>query len=171
MFIQILKGTPVWVFGLFLALLALGCLQSRPRTLNPARLAILPAAFIALSLYGVFAAFGPNAYDLLAWAAGIGAAVLLGRAFKPRAGTRWDETTRSFEVPGSWVPLALMMAVFFARYAIAASIAMLPALAHTAAFAMLASLTYGLLSGLFLARSLGILALRRAAVSHSVQST
>lgn len=171
MLIQILKGTPIWVFVLFLGLLALGYLQSRPRTLKPARLAILPAAFIAFSLYGVIAAFGPTAYDLVAWAAGIGTAVLLGGAFKPTAGARWNESTRTFEVPGSWVPLALMMTVFFARYAIAVSLAMLPALAQGIAFASLASLTYGLLSGMFLARSLGILALRPAAVSHPVQSS
>jgi len=171
MLIQILKGTPTWVFVLFFALLAIGYLQSRPRTVTAARLAILPAAFIGFSLYGVVASFGPRPTELLAWASGIGASVLLGRAFKPGAGARWIDSSRSFHVPGSWIPLALMMAVFFARYAITARMAMRPALAHLPVFAILASLAYGLLSGMFLARALGILALRPAPVPHSVQST
>ena len=97
--------------------------------------------------------------------------LVLGRALKRRAGARWDEAAHAFQIPGSWVPLALMMTMFFARYAIAVSLAMLSALAHAPAFSILASLAYGLLSGMFLERSLGILALRPARDPHSVQST
>lgn len=171
MLLQILKGTPPWVFGLFFGLLALGFLQSRSRDVSAGRLALLPAAFIAFSLYGVVAAFGIAAADLLAWAVGLSAAVMLGRLLKRPSGARWDASTRSFHVPGSWVPLALMMTVFFARYAFAASIAMHPALARDSVFALAASLAYGLLSGAFLARALGILRLRPAWAPHSVQST
>ena len=170
MFMQILKGTPVWVFVLFFALLAIGVLQSRPRSVTPARLSILPAAFIAFSIYGVIAAFGPHIAGLLAWASGLGATVLAGRAIRPGAGARWIDSTHAFHVPGSWVPLALMMTVFFARYAIAVSMAMRPALAHEPVFAIAASLAYGVLSGMFVARALGILALRPASAPLSVQS-
>ena len=51
--------------------------------LNPADFgldAVVPAAFVALSLYGVISAFGAQAGPLLAWTAGIAAAVFLGRA-------------------------------------------------------------------------------------------
>ena len=171
MLLQILKGTPTWVFVLFFALLAVGFLQTRSRTVSTGRLALLPAAFIAFSLYGVVAAFGPQPLELLAWAAGIGIAVAIGRLLKQSSGTRWDASSGLFQVPGSWTPLALMMTVFFARYAIAVSMAMRPGLAREAAFAVGASLAYGLLSGAFLARSLKVLALRPASAPHSVQST
>ena len=42
---QILQHTPVRVFGLFFALLALGYMQSKPREIGAARLALLPLAF------------------------------------------------------------------------------------------------------------------------------
>ena len=171
MILQVLESTPLWVFVLFFGLLAIGIAQSRPRSVTPARVAILPSAFIALSLYGVLSSFGPHATELIAWGSGIGAAVLAGRAMKPGAGVRWNESTHSFEVPGSWVPLTLMMTVFFARYAIAVSMAMRPALAHEPLFGIVASLAYGLLSGVFLARALGTLAQRPASASLSVQST
>jgi hypothetical protein len=171
MVLQILKGTPPWVFVLFFALLAVGFAQSRSRTVGTARVTILPAAFIALSLYGVIAAFGAHAADLIAWAAGIGAALLVNCFLRQPAGARWEHSTGSYHVPGSWMPLALMMTVFFARYAIAVSIAMRPALVHEDMFVLSASLVYGLLSGTFLARALRILWLRPASAPHSVQST
>jgi len=171
MLLQILKGTPAWVFVLFFALLAIGFVQSRARVVSAGRITILPAAFIALSLYGVISAFGAQAGPLLAWTAGIVATVTLGRALTTRSRARWDASTGAFHVPGSWIPLSLMMTVFFARYAIAVSMAMHPGLAQETAFALCASLAYGLLSGTFLARALKVLALRPATASHSVQST
>ena len=39
---QILRGTPLWVYPLFLGLIALGYLQSKPRDVAPAMVAILP---------------------------------------------------------------------------------------------------------------------------------
>ena len=171
MVLQILKGTPTWVFALFLALLAIGFAQSRPRSVGLWRLSLLPGAFIAFSLYGVIAAFGAQPAELACWASGIAAAVLAGRTLAPGSGARWDAAAGRFQVPGSWAPLALMMAVFFTRYAIAASMAMHPGLAKQAAFTAAASLAYGLLSGTFLARALKVLALRPAASGHSVQSS
>jgi hypothetical protein len=159
---QILRGTPVWVYPLFLGLIVLGYLQSKPREVAPARLAILPVALGVFSLSRVLGIFGPEPLALAAWAAGTAAALLLNRALKQPAGTRWSEATGSFHVPGSWVPLALMMAVFFARYALAVSLAMAPGLAHSAGFAAASSFGFGLLSGIFLARALWVWSRRTA---------
>jgi hypothetical protein len=153
---QILRGTPNWVYLLFVGLIALGYLQSRPRELAPVMLAVLPAALGVFSLSRVLAVFGPALPGLAAWAAGTAAALLLNRALKQPAGARWSAATGTFHVPGSWVPLALMMAVFFARYALAVSLVMAPGLAHSAVFAIAASFAFGLLSGMFLARALWV---------------
>ena len=162
MLARILSGTPTWVFLLFFALLALGILQTRSRLIAPARVAILPAAFLAFSLYGVVSTFGTAPVVLALWVAGIGTAVLLNRVSRQPAGVRWDAHSGAFHVPGSWVPLGLMMAVFFARYAIAVTRAMQPAFAGTPAFAAIAAFAYGLMSGMFLARALHIWSRRGA---------
>lgn len=171
MLIQILSGTPRWVFVLFFVLIALGIQQSRPRRLSPGRIALLPAVFLALSLFSAASAFGPSPAVFAAWLAGIAASVLANRALKSPAGVRWDEAAGAFFVPGSWIPLGLMMTVFFARYAIAVSLAMHPALLHGGAYAASAGFVYGLLSGAFLARALRIWSQRPARAVHSVQST
>jgi hypothetical protein len=159
---QILRGTPLWVVPLFLGLIVLGYLQSKPRELAPPMVAILPMALGVFSLSRVLAAFGPEPLALAAWAAGTAAALLLNRALKQPAGARWSEATGTFHVPGSWAPLALMMAVFFARYALAVGFAMAPDIAHSTAFTAAASFGFGLLSGIFLARALWVWSQRSA---------
>jgi len=159
---QILRGTPLWVYPLFLGLVVLGYLQSKPRDVAPAAVAILPVALGVFSLSRVLTVFGPQPLALAAWAAGTAAALLLNRALNQPAGARWSAANGTFHVPGSWVPLALMMAVFFARYALAVSLAMSPGLVHSAGFAAAASFGFGLLSGIFIARALRVWSQRPA---------
>lgn len=171
MLIQILKGTPPWVFALFLGLLVLGGVQARDRSLTLARVLAVPVALVAFSLYGVVSAFGAQAAALTAWAAGLAVSVLLARRLAGPSAARWEPATQTWFVPGSWIPLALMMFVFFARYAIAVSLALNRGLAQDPLFALAASLAYGLLSGAFVARALGIVASRPGHPAHSVQSS
>jgi hypothetical protein len=55
-----------------------------------------------------------------------------------------------------------MMAVFFARYALAVTLAMTPGLVRSSGFMTAASFGFGLLSGMFLARALRVWSLRPA---------
>lgn len=80
----------------------------------------------------------------------------------PPVGAAYDATTRSFRLPGGWVPMGLILAVFLMKYGIGVQLALEPALARApAAFAVTA--LYGLLSGLFAARTLRVLRLARPA--------
>ncbi len=68
---------------------------------------------------------------------------------------------RTFTVPGSWWPLAVILAIFFTRYAVTVMLVMNGELRQVAAFAGTASFVYGLSSGFFLARTLGLSRLLR----------
>lgn len=156
MLMQILIHTPLWVFALFLLLLWLGMRQLLTNQLKLSRVTLLPVAMIGLSLYGVAAAFGQSsggARALAGWAAGVavlGAVVLL----RPLpAGVRYDAAHRRFTVPGSAVPLALMMGIFFTKYAVGVKLALDPALAQQAGFALAVGTVYGAFSGTFAARA------------------
>jgi hypothetical protein len=156
MILQILQRTPPWVFALFAVLLVLGVLQSRPRAIGRTRVAMMPAIFLPLSLWGVWNAFGPEPLAFGAWLAAVGTAVLLNRYFRVPRQVSYAPDTRLFRVAGSWVPLAMMMAIFFTRYAIAVATAMQPALKTMPSFAAAVGFAYGLMSGSFLARALRI---------------
>jgi len=151
--LQILSHTPRWVFVLFFALLVLGVKQLSARQATLRRVTLLPLAMIGLSFYGVVSAFASQPSALLAWAAGaaVGALAIVSRPVP--AGTAYDAATRSFSLPGSPVPLALMMGIFFTKYAVGVSLAMSPALAQVPSFALVVSGLYGVFSGAFLGRA------------------
>ena len=150
---QILTHTPLWVFGLFFGLVYLGYLQSRTRQVSRSRLIVLPVAMLAWSLYSVWSTFDAHLTALAAWACAWGVVVAIGLARGPSRGASYDAGTAQFTVAGSWLPLALMMGIFFFKYAVAVAHAMKPGLLGTPAAVVVVAGTYGAFSGLFMARA------------------
>ncbi len=156
MFFEILKHTPTWVFVLFFLLLVLGYFQSKPRIVSLGKVAILPVAMIALSFYGVWSAFGASVVGIAAWFAGVGLAVLFNQLRTSLQSVAYSKETKSFSIPGSWLPLALMMAIFFTKYVVGVVLARKLAFGDTPLFIGGVSLIYGFLSGMFFAKVLGL---------------
>lgn len=154
MFIAIVQHTPVWVWGLLAVLVALGLSQTRDRQVSLARVTVLPLVMIALSVSGVLSAFGQSPVALGGWAAGVGAVLAFGRQFIAVRGAAWSQQTGKLHVPGSWVPLALIVALFALKYFVGVSLALHHALAADTGFAASISVAYGGFSGVFLARGL-----------------
>lgn len=153
MFMQILAGTPKWVFVLFAALLYMGMKQMLPRRVGLNRITILSLVMSCLSLYGVISAFGDTPQSLLTWV--VGAAIAFAINFQMGSSNRiqYDVASRSFQLPGSVVPLALFMGIFFTKYAVGVSMGVQPALAHNSGFALAIGGLYGAFSGIFMARA------------------
>jgi len=153
MLLQILANTPKWVFVLFAALLWLGLSQLLTRRVGLSRITGLAIGMSAFSLYGTVSAFAGVPMALLAWLAGAAAvfALLAGRAAP--LGTRYDAATHRFTVPGSAVPLAVMMGIFLTKYAVGITLGMQPAVARDLLFALAVSAVYGAFSGVFAARA------------------
>lgn len=158
--IRILQGTPVWVWALLALLVIVGVSQAMPRRVSARRVMIVPGVMLALSLVGVASTFGARPLALAAWAAGIAAAIALGLDAAPR-GARWARETARFELPGSWLPMGLILSLFCIKYGVGVSLAIAPALAANTPFEVAIAFAYGAFSGLFAARAI---ALRRLAV-------
>lgn len=152
----VLKSTPTWVWGLLVTLLALGFSQLRRRIVSATRMAIMPIAMTGVSLWGTVSAFG-NAPQfglvLLAWAAGAALTLGLIAPRAPLAGTTYDASSRSFNVPGSWMPLALILGIFLTKYIVGVELTMQPTLAHDGQYALIVGGFYGLFSGAFAGRA------------------
>jgi hypothetical protein len=154
MLTQILTHTPTWVFGLFFALLAYGLKQLKSQTASLVRMSAMPLAMVGLSIYGVASAFGSHAMALVVWPlAAVATATLIASRQVP-AGVSYDAAKRQFSLPGSAVPLALMMGIFFTKYAVGVSLAMVPQLAQLDGFVLTVTAIYGAFSGLFLGRAI-----------------
>ena len=162
MLIEILRRTPSWVFVLFFLLIALGFFQSKDRLVSRSKVTMLPAAMLLLSFYGVLSAFGITPLAFAAWLAGVAVALWFGLKTANLCGASFTKETELFAVPGSWLPLSLMMAIFFTKYAVGVILARKLPIAGDLTFIGSVSLIYGLLSGVFFARAIAILRTARA---------
>jgi hypothetical protein len=154
---QILTHTPLWVFALFSGLVYLGYVQSRTRQVSRNRLILLPVAMLGWSLYSVWSTFDAHLTSLVAWACAWGAVVAISLARGPSRTASYDAATAQFTVAGSWLPLAPMMGIFFFKYAVAVAHAIKPGVLDTTMAVAMVSATYGLFSGLFMARAVRVL--------------
>lgn len=156
----IVRQTPLWVWGLFAALLALGLSQLRTRTASLARVAMLPAAMTLFSVFGTWSALGRSAHvagAALVWfAAAALAFALVSR--QPRA-ARFDPLQRRYHLPGSPVPLLLILGIFLLKYGVGVELVIAPQQVNDAGFALTVAGLYGALTGLFTGRAGGLVRL------------
>ena len=120
------------------------------------KVAILPVAMIGLSCHGVISDFGVAPAVVASWVAGVAIAAGLGVMLATPRGVAYSTEDRAYSVPGSWIPLTLMMAIFFTKYAVAVILALKLPFARAPVFVDAVSLCYGLLSGLFIGRAIVI---------------
>jgi hypothetical protein len=158
----ILKGTPVWVWGLLAALLALGASQLPDRKLSLPRVTMVPIAMLGFALFGMVSAFGNSgqlAPAALAWLASATVTTGLLLWLPAPAGAAFDVSTARFSVPGSVVPLLIILGIFLTKYGVGVEMAINPNAARNAQFVVSVAVLYGAFNGIFLARSLRLLRL------------
>ncbi len=151
-----LAKIPLWVFFVLALLLYLGFRPSRTRQVAPVTMVMVAAAMFGISLFGVTTAFGARPYALIAWTTGLVAALALGpRVFGPRGMALVPESS-SVEVAGSWLPLALMMGIFVAKFAQGFTTGLGSPIVSQPWFVATESLFLGLLSGGFVVRAIAL---------------
>ena len=158
MLLEILIRTPSWVYGLFVVLVAVGVLQSRTSKVGTARAAMLPIAMLVLSAYGAISVFGTQPAVAAAWGAGLTIALIVAHGINGGpSGLVRDPSSGAVVVPGSWTPLALMMAIFFTKFGVGVTLAMSPLVKSQPTFWVPVCIAYGVFGGMFLSRGMKIL--------------
>jgi hypothetical protein len=153
---QIVTHTPFHVWLLLGVLVWRGIVASRDRDVPLRQLFVLPAVLLALSVQDMAGRFGFDGLPAASWLAGMLAAAMLAWRLTtpPPHGHAAGSTSATVPQRGSWLPLALMLATFATKYAVAAACAVSPALAGDSGFATAACALYGVLNGLFAGRAL-----------------
>jgi hypothetical protein len=148
---QILIHTPLYVWAILAFLIYRGVIASTNREVEFNKLFIIPAIMLLLSLQDLAGKFGLSGMILAAWSAGAAvSAALVWKLSAARvvAGNR----PGSVLLRGSWLPLALMMAVFCTKYIAAVLLALNPQAHQNALFVVLVSSLFGIINGIFLGR-------------------
>ena len=169
---QIVQHTPYWVWGLLVGLLGLGCSQLFDRQAGLRRVLLMPVAMTGFSVYGLASAFGGSGHAgaaVLIWLAAAAMVTGLALSFRPTApsGTLYAAPSRSFWLPGSAIPLALIVGIFLTKYLVGVELAMQPTLAQDGPFVLQIAALYGVFNGLFVARSLRLLRLARQSTAFA----
>lgn len=151
---QILVHTPIWVWLLLAFLVSRGLVALRPRDVTPSRMLILPVVFLVWGLSGLmgsrgfgvdflmfFVAFAAGAYGGLALAA-------LGPA------PRLAPETGVMGMPGSPIPLTLILTSFAFKYVGTVALAVDADPAQRAIVAIAMTIAGGIFAGLFWGRTL-----------------
>lgn len=148
--IQILKGTPIWVWAILLALVYLGSKQLKARVVKRQSVLIAPVAFLFLGLM----AAGRGPVGFATWAVSlIGLAALTFFVWQPTAGARHEASGDRLHMPGSVVPMLLMLSIFLLNYMINVVLAIHPAYRDELVWQVGPALVLGALSGVFIGRA------------------
>jgi hypothetical protein len=150
---------PPWVYAILATLLWFGYVQSRPRLVAPKIIASVAAGLSLYSLWGVVSAFGPNVQSLASWATGFVLTISLAQHYVAPRGMSFDQATGRVQVPGSWLPMVLMMSIFCIKFGLGFAAGIGTPVVAGSATAIGASFALGILSGAFLARARAVLAL------------
>ena len=160
----ILKNTPIWVWGLLTGFTVLGLSQARARTASLVRIAAMPVAMTVFSLWGTISSFGGSpmfGYVMLAWMFAASLAFAVVTPISLSSATSYDAESRTFTMPGSWVPMLLILGIFLTKYVVGVELTMQPTLAHDGQYTLVAGTLYGLFSGIFAGRAARLLLLAR----------
>ena len=155
---QVLKNTPVWVWAILVTLIVLGANQLRTRVVSRYSVLIAPVAFL---LVGMLAA-GRGSVGLAAWAlALLAAAAFTFFVWRPTAGARYTPSTDRLNLPGSVIPMLLMLAMFLLNYVINVAHAINPALRAELPWQVGPAIILGALSGVFIGRAATLFCMKR----------
>lgn len=158
MILAILQHTPLWVWALLAGLLVLGWQQSRARAVHPLRLVILPLALAALGASSLIASLRHLPWAAGLWLLAVAAGALAGSRWLVPAGARWDAAANRLMVPGSLLPLFLILLIFSFKYAVGVYSALAPAAVAAPGFVAGVAVFSGLFSGVFVGRTAMLLA-------------
>lgn len=156
MFTTFIQHVPYWVWLLLAGLIALGISQSFPRRRTLYRATIMPILLTLLSFYGVVSAFPFQAIAIASWAGGLAFALMLSSAISAWSEIRWSAAEQRLIVPGSWIPMMLILGLFMVKFSVGVTLALHPDLRTNSLYAALVSLAYGGFSGGFLGRGVAM---------------
>lgn len=152
---QTLQHIPLWVFGLSIGLVALGWFQTRTRQVHKKQLLSAKIALTLVTLISVVQLWWPTPWLAIALSSWALTSLFVGWAWRhgaAPAGASHNPATQRLTVPGSWLPLAVFMAIFFCKFVVGMLSAVAPEHIRSLQAAIGISALYGLLSGIVIAR-------------------
>lgn len=169
--LTILSHTPIWVFVIFFTIIYLGLQQTKIRSITFFQAILLPILMIILSLLAVIASFKPDSLHLSLWAVGTAIGFLFATHYTLLGKISYLAASKRFIMPATWLPLVVMLLIFFTRYGVTVSLSQEMPFTQTPVFTLLVCVSYGLFCGFFASRLSAIgQSYRQHTLSHNTGS-
>ncbi|SAL41829.1 hypothetical protein AWB64_04458 [Caballeronia sordidicola] len=149
----ILRGTPVWVWVLLVYLLSRGVKAMKGGTAPLSRLAIVPAVFAGWGLLHLVKEPAAGWNTGLAWVGGAVLGIAIGVLLARRSRLTVDRAQKTVTLPGSIVPLVLILLTFASKFWLGVELAITHA-GVDSLYPVLDGLVSGLVAGIFAGRFL-----------------
>ena len=154
-FLQVIANTPLWVWPLLAAVLALGWHGLWSRTVAPQRLAILPLIGLGTSIAALLQSPRPL-QATVGWALALLVALPIGHAIGRRRAVLALPDGR-VEIAGGWFMLAFGVSIFATRYALGLLFGITPGLADEPLWISISGVVGGVVAGIGLGWLAGLL--------------
>ncbi|MEB0029580.1 hypothetical protein QN372_02360 [Undibacterium sp. RTI2.1] len=153
---QIITHTPLWVWAILGFLIYRGVIASKDRVVSLKSICIIPIVMLGLSLQGMLSNFGIRPLALVSW--GLSYILVTALTWKLSKSTTVSVMRAESKVhlTGSWVPLALMMAIFMIKYCVNVMLAIDTHWKTESLFVIICCVLFGILNGVFMGKMLAI---------------
>lgn len=165
--LAVLRNTPWWTWALLAFLIAQGVLARRPGHASLTRLSIIPIIFLVWGLWSVFARFHGSGLSIGVWLASFALGLGFGVLRTAPLNIPINQNSRTFELPGSPMPLVSALLVFAIKYSLAVASAVHSDIRSTTWFLVADVGVTGLVAGLFAGRLLSLWLKYRSAVANN----
>lgn len=159
----ILQHIPIWVFLILAGLLWLGLSARKDRKIRWRVPIIVPIALTIMAITSLLGQYGATDLLLPALVSWGGVCALLAWLFAKRPlpeTVHYDLETAKFQLPGSYLPLAMYMGIFAFKFMVGFMSGMRMPIVNDLLFVLSISAVYGLFSGLFLSNAWRLFKLR-----------
>lgn len=166
---EFLLQTPWWVYLLFVYLIKVGIGASKTKVVPLKKLVILPIIFTALSIHTMIVSFHFTSMVFIVWFASILVGTLFGYLLVYKHQFRVDKKQYLIELPGTWITLIMILAIFVSKYYFGYAMSADPAVVNNTVFEFTMLSVSGVITGLFIGRM--ICYLNEFRVGNSVELT
>ena len=145
----IIQGTPVWVWVLLVVLLSCGFKAMNSGTAPLSKLAVVPLIFAGWGIAHLV--FDPLAgwSSVIIWIVGAFAGIAGGVFIASRTRFIVDPAANTVILPGSMLPLALIIATFAARFWLGGEMATATDLSSLGVYVLIEAAVSGIVTGVF----------------------
>lgn len=146
--LNILKHTPIWVWGLFVFLVYRGVVAFKKRSVTLSRLLVLPIVFFMWALLSIWGELQAKPPAIAGFVIGILGGGVIGWKLWRNSGV-YQHSTGLFERNGSVCTLIFILVAFVSKFALSVQLAYQPGLAFDTGFCAFFGGVSGLVDGVF----------------------